>query len=149
MRCSKCGEPNENGGQFCVACGAALRPCASCGNANPLGAKFCAECGKGLSPLQPLAERRQITVMFCDLAGSTALSGRLDPEDLRDLIREYQAHCAEIVKRFEGSIVQYLGDGVLVYFGVPHAHEDDASRAGYAGLEIVRAMRAMSVRWAP
>lgn len=99
--------------------------------------------------MQPLAERRQITVMFCDLAGSTALSGRLDPEDLRDLIREYQSHCAEIVKRFDGSVVQYLGDGVLVYFGVPQAHEDDACRAGYAGLEIARAMRAMSVRWAP
>ena len=98
---------------------------------------------------QPAAERRQITVVFCDLTGSTALSGRLDPEDLRDLIREYQAHCAAVVKRFDGSVVQYLGDGVLIYFGVPHAHEDDACRAGYAGLEIVRAMREMNARWAP
>src|SRR6187455_1728915 len=111
MRCPKCGEQSENGGQFCVNCGAALRPCVSCGHSNPPGAKFCAECGKALSPLQPLAERRQITVMFCDLAGSTALSARLDPEDLRDLIREYQTLCAEIVKRFDGSVVQYLGDG--------------------------------------
>ena len=149
MRCPTCGEQSDNSGQFCVKCGAALFPCASCGHANPRGAKFCGECGKALAHLQPLAERRQITVMFCDLVGSTALSERLDPEDLRDLIREYQTHCAEIVKRFDGSIVQYLGDGVLVYFGVPHAHEDDACRAGYAGLEIVQAMRAMSVSVAP
>ncbi len=148
-RCPQCGEQDENGGQYCVRCGAALRPCPSCGRANPPTAKFCAECGKPLAAPQPAAERRQITVVFCDLTGSTALSGRLDPEDLRDLIREYQTQCAAIVKRYDGSVVQYLGDGVLIYFGVPHAHEDDACRAGYAGLEIVAAMRAINARWRP
>ena len=128
----------------CAAPLPALRPRESAGREILRGLRR-----EGLATLQPVAERRQITVMFCDLAGSTALSARLDPEDLRDLIREYQALCGEIVKRFDGSLVQYLGDGVLVYFGVPQAHEDDARRAGHAGLEIVRAIQAMSVRWSP
>ena len=147
MRCPTCGEENDDG-RFCVKCGAPLRPCSRCGHANPTNARFCAECGSGLAT-SPGAERRQITVVFCDLVGSTALSADLDPEDLRDLIREYQASCVEIVERYEGSVVQYLGDGVLIYFGAPQAHEDDASRAGHAGLEIVRATEALSARWLP
>src|SRR5215831_342615 len=75
------------------------------------------------------AERRQLTVLFCDLVDSTALSSRLDPEDLREVVRAYQASCAEVIERFEGHIAQYLGDGLLVYFGYPQAHEDDAQRA--------------------
>jgi class 3 adenylate cyclase len=89
----------------------------------------------------PSAERRQLTVMFCDLVGSTALSARLDPEDLREVVRTYQRTCADIVTRYEGHIAQYLGDGLLVYFGYPTAHEDDARRAVRAGLEIVAALR--------
>src|SRR5215468_3632476 len=77
----------------------------------------------------PDAERRQLTVMFCDLVDSTALSGQLDPEDLREVVRAYQATCAEVIQRFAGHIAQYLGDGLLVYFGYPLAHEDDAQRA--------------------
>jgi class 3 adenylate cyclase len=83
------------------------------------------------------AERRQLTVMFCDLVGSTELSQRLDPEQYRELVRGYQTVCAEIIRRYEGHIAQYLGDGPLVYFGYPTAHEDDAQRAVRAGLEIV------------
>src|SRR5205823_11130801 len=75
------------------------------------------------------AERRQLTVMFCDLVDSTVLSGQLDPEDLREVVRAYQHVCAEIITRFDGHIAQLLGDGLLVYFGYPHAHEDDAQRA--------------------
>ncbi|MBI3801339.1 MAG: AAA family ATPase, partial [Deltaproteobacteria bacterium] len=82
-------------------------------------------------------ERRQLTVMFCDLVGSTALSARLDPEELRDIVRAYQQTCAGVILRHEGSIAQYLGDGLLVYFGYPVAHEDDARRAMRAGLEII------------
>jgi class 3 adenylate cyclase len=82
------------------------------------------------------AQRRQITVMFCDLADSTSLSGRLDPEDLRELIRAYQQAAAAVIERFEGHVAQYLGDGLLVYFGYPSAHEDDAQRAVRAGLGI-------------
>jgi class 3 adenylate cyclase/predicted ATPase len=86
------------------------------------------------------AERRQLTVMFCDLADSTVLAGRLDAEDLREVIRSYQATAAEVVQRFAGHIAQYLGDGLLVYLGWPEAHEDDASRAVHAGLGIVEAI---------
>ncbi len=82
--------------------------------------------------------------MFCDLVGSTALSARLDPEDLRDIIRAYQAACAEVIGRFDGHIAQYLGDGLLVYFGYPQAHEDDAQRAVRAGLGIVKAVGRLS-----
>src|SRR5262245_6638010 len=84
--------------------------------------------------------RRQLTVMFCDLADSTVLAGRLDAEDLREVIRSYQTTAAEIVQRFAGHIAQYLGDGLLVYMGWPEAHEDDAPRAVRAGLEIVEAI---------
>jgi class 3 adenylate cyclase len=86
------------------------------------------------------AERRQVTVMFSDLVGSTALSARMDPEDLREVISAYQKCVAEAVQRFGGFVAKYMGDGVLVYFGYPQAHEDDAERAVRAGLELVRAV---------
>ncbi len=86
-------------------------------------------------------ERRQLTVMFCDLVGSTTLSAQLDPEDLREVVRQYQQTCADAIQRHEGYIAQYLGDGLLVYFGYPSAHEDDARRAVRAGLEIIQALR--------
>ena len=82
------------------------------------------------------AERRQVTVMFSDLVGSTALSARMDPEDLREVISAYQKCVADTVDRFGGFVAKYMGDGVLVYFGYPQAHEDDAERAVRAGLEL-------------
>ena len=92
------------------------------------------------------AERRQLTVLFCDLVGSTALAGQLDPEDWREVVRAYQTACAEVIGRFEGHIAQYLGDGLLVYFGYPQAHEDDALRAVRAGLGMVEAMDTLRLR---
>src|SRR6476661_4211704 len=86
------------------------------------------------------AERRQVTVMFSDLVGSTALSARMDPEDLREVISAYQKCVAETVQRFGGFVAKYMGDGVLIYFGFPQAHEDDAERAVHAGLELVAAV---------
>jgi class 3 adenylate cyclase len=86
------------------------------------------------------AERRHVTVMFSDLVGSTALSGRMDPEDLREVITAYQKCVAEAVGRFGGFVAKYMGDGVLIYFGYPQAHEDDAERAVRAGLELVAAV---------
>jgi class 3 adenylate cyclase len=86
------------------------------------------------------AERRQVTVMFSDLVGSTALSARMDPEDLREVISAYQKCVAETVQRFGGFVAKYMGDGVLVYFGYPQAHEDDTERAVRAGLALVRAV---------
>jgi len=86
------------------------------------------------------AERRQLTVMFCDLMGSTALSARLDPEDLREVIAAYHRAVAEVVRGFDGFVAKYMGDGVLAYFGYPRAHEDDAERAIRAGLGVVDAV---------
>ena len=94
----------------------------------------------------PDAERRQLTVLFCDLVDSTALSSQLDPEDLRQVVQAYQETCAKVVARFEGYIAQYLGDGLLVYFGYPLAHEDDAQRAVRAGLGIVEALGQLNIR---
>lgn len=90
-------------------------------------------------------ERRQLTVMFCDLVGSTSLSSRLDPEDLRTVIRRYQQACGEVVTRYGGFVAQYLGDGILVYFGYPKAQEDAAERAVRTGLEIIAAVEALAV----
>ncbi|MBI3799008.1 MAG: AAA family ATPase [Deltaproteobacteria bacterium] len=88
-------------------------------------------------------ERRQLTVMFCDVVGSTALSEQLDPEELREVMQAYQHTCVEVITRFEGHVAKYLGDGLLVYFGYPVAHEDDAQRAVRAGLGIVEAIQAL------
>ena len=106
------------------------------------------ECSPRPSPQAPDAERRQLTVLFCDLVDSTALAGQLDPEDLREVMRAYQAACAEVIQRFDGHIAQYLGDGLLVYFGYPQAHEDDAQRAVRAGLGMVAALQALNTRLA-
>src|ERR1700722_16317581 len=86
------------------------------------------------------AERRQLTVMFCDLFGSTAMSTRLDPEDMREVIRAYQDACSGAVARYDGFVAKFMGDGILAYFGFPRAHEDDAEQAVRAGLEIVAAV---------
>jgi class 3 adenylate cyclase/predicted ATPase len=151
MDCSSCKGEVPAGSKFCIECGASLLlACSSCGHDNPPQAKFCANCGAALTtdsspapaPAPPMssAERRQLTVMFCDLVGSTALSVRLDPEDLREVIAAYHRYVAETVARFGGFVGRYMGDGVLVYFGYPRAHEHDAERAVRAGVELLRAL---------
>ena len=97
-------------------------------------------------PRVPDAERRQLTVLFCDLVDSTALSSQLDPEDWREVVRAYQETCAKVIARYEGHIAQYLGDGLLLYFGYPQAHEDDAQRAVRAGLGMVEALGQLNTR---
>jgi class 3 adenylate cyclase len=92
------------------------------------------------------AERRQVTVMFSDLVGSTALSACMDPEDLREVISAYQNSVADAVRRFGGFVARYLGDGVLVYFGYPQAHEDDAERAVRGGLALIAAVAGLKTR---
>jgi class 3 adenylate cyclase/predicted ATPase len=98
------------------------------------------------NPLSSEAERRQLTVLFCDLVDSTRLAAGLDPEDWREVIRAWQESCRAVVERFAGHVARYLGDGLLVYFGWPHAHEDDAERALRAGLGIVEAMTELNAR---
>jgi class 3 adenylate cyclase/tetratricopeptide (TPR) repeat protein len=93
-----------------------------------------------VAPPTPDAERRQLTVMFCDLVESTKLSSQLDPEEYREVVRAYQSACTEVIQRYDGHIAQLLGDGLLVYFGYPHAHEDDAQRAVRTGLGILAAI---------
>src|SRR5262245_28090875 len=97
----------------------------------------------------PEAERRQLTVVFCDLVNSTKLSSQLDPEDYREVVRAYQRVCTEVIQRYDGHIAQLLGDGLLIYFGYPHAHEDDAQRAAHTGLGILEAVEALNTRWEP
>ena len=130
--------------------------CPNCGQANRTGAKFCDECGTPLpvrqvdepapAPAPAPTGRRQLTVMFCDIVGSTTLAGRLDPEEWRDIVRTYQETCAGVIHRFGGYIAQYLGDGILVYFGYPIAHEDAAVRAVKTGLGILAELNQMNRR---
>jgi class 3 adenylate cyclase len=98
---------------------------------------------------QDTAERRQVTVVFSDLVGSTALSARMDPEDLREVISAYQKCVAETVQRFGGYVAKFMGDGVLIFFGYPQAHEDDAERAVRAGLQVVAAVGDLKTTRAP
>ena len=167
MECPICRAETPDVGKFCTTCGAALPVrCPSCGSANRSSSKFCLDCGHKLSGANSetttklatpsvaspstqsntSAERRQVTVMFSDLVGSTALSARMDPEDLREVISAYQKCVAETVRRFGGFVAKYMGDGVLVYFGYPQAHEDDAERAVRAGLELIAAVAALKTR---
>ena len=161
MRCVGCGRENRRERRFCAGCGASLTiACASCEFVNEPRDEFCGGCGRplpsaapGATPVAPgsltltrAAERRQLTVLFCDLVGSTELSARLDPEELREVVRAYQAASGEAVRRYDGYVAQYLGDGLLVYFGYPVAHEDDAKRAVRAALGIVQAIRELNER---
>jgi predicted ATPase/class 3 adenylate cyclase len=168
MECPSCKANILESGRFCDECGVLLATgCPSCGTANRPGAKFCSKCGTNLSAALPIAaspmplpimtpsaalrpspptswaERRQLTVMFCDLVGSTALSARLDPEDLGDVIGTYHKCVDEVVGRYAGFVARYMGDGVLVYFGYPQAHEDDAERAVRVGLDLITAVSSL------
>ncbi len=160
MRCPACNCTNPDENRFCGGCGQPLPLlCPRCGAQSPPGFRFCGQCGAALGDASPApapprtawsgddtAERRHLTVLFCDLVGSTALAGNLDPEELREVIRDYQAAAGAVIERYDGHIAQYLGDGILVYFGYPTAHEDDARRAVHAGLEIVGALGELSDR---
>jgi class 3 adenylate cyclase/predicted ATPase len=160
MHCPSCTAENAAARRFCAQCGAPLpSPCPACGFENEPTAKFCGGCGKPIgetaapapavvsAPLRADgAERRQLSVMFCDLVGSTALSARLDPEDLREVIGAYHRAVAEMVAGFDGFVAKYMGDGVLAYFGYPRAHEDDAERAVRAGLRLIAAVGRLDVK---
>jgi class 3 adenylate cyclase/DNA-binding winged helix-turn-helix (wHTH) protein len=166
VRCLQCQTPTPATRLFCTVCGQTLaRVCPQCGARNDPTARFCGGCGHAVTAptvpdpapgpaVPPLpaasvpslaeAERRQLTVLFCDLVDFIRLARQLDPEDWRDVVRAYQQTCAAVIQRFDGYIAQYLGDGLLVYFGYPQAHEDDAQRAVRTGLSVVEAMSALN-----
>jgi class 3 adenylate cyclase/predicted ATPase len=152
LACPTCGFVNDPGDRFCGGCGQALTAMPSPELRRPPSTTQPEEqpatpaTSSPITPHPPDAERRQLTVMFCDLVDSTPLSEWLDPEDLREVVRAYQQACAEVIQRFEGHIAQLLGDGLLVYFGWPQAHDDDAKRAVQAGLDILASMETLNAR---
>jgi TOMM system kinase/cyclase fusion protein len=155
--CPSCGQENPADAKFCGDCGASLGaagklpPATSRKRQGTTNARKARRPGASPTtarsrPASPAAERRQLTVMFCDLVGSTPLAEKLDPEELREVILAYQQTCAEQIQRFDGYLARYIGDGLLVYFGYPQAHEDDAPRAIRAGLGIVAALSGLNNR---
>ena len=159
MTCPSCGSENRAERRFCTECGARLAPaCPACGARIEGAEKFCGECGARLSAREPPAsgdrqriqlpagERRQLTVMFCDLVGSTPLSTRLDPEEFRDIVMQYQRAVGTAVTAFGGHVARLVGDGLLVYFGWPQAHDEAAARAVRAGLAILGAVGELGQR---
>jgi class 3 adenylate cyclase/predicted ATPase len=153
LRCPQCGAENPPRLEFCGACSTSLneRPRAPRATAtdeprySPEARTLRAPRPVAAGP-RPEAERRQLTVLFCDLVDSTPMATQLDPEELREVIRAYHAVCVQVIERFDGHIAQYLGDGLLVYFGYPRAHEDDAQRAVRAGLGIIEALGPLQKR---
>ncbi len=143
MRCAACQTENRAERRFCSGCGEVLPiPCPGCGFANLEPELFCGGCGAKLHGIREIAsssepDRRPITTLFCDLVGSTDLATSLDPEDLRELIRSYQQRATRAVTDFGGYVAQYMGDGILVFFGYPTGQEDTAERATRTALAIV------------
>ena len=167
MKCDACNTENQPKRRFCSQCGSPLPSlCAYCGFANESGARFCGGCGKACAEVaiqsaapapdetaieapvaaleEPAGERRHLTVLFCDLADSTAMSTRLDPEDLSWINRRYQETCTSIIESYNGNVARYMGDGILCYFGYPVASENDAENAIRASLEIQESISEVS-----
>src|ERR1700730_18980038 len=140
MRCSKCSSDNREGRKFCTTCGTPLvASCLECGAPTQPGERFCGECGAALSDVQParaedaapvvaaaIGERRHMAVLFCDLVNSTSIAAQLDPEEWREIVASYHRAATEAITQFGGYVAQYLGDGVMAYFGFPEAHENNA-----------------------
>ncbi|HJW69578.1 MAG TPA: adenylate/guanylate cyclase domain-containing protein, partial [Candidatus Binatia bacterium] len=169
MECPRCHDANADGARFCGECGASLTrdvTCAGCGQANPVGQKFCNGCGQrlgesaGAAERDPHAytpkhladkilasksalegERKQVTVLFADVKGSMELAEQVDPEVFHQIMERFAGLLAEGVHRFEGTVTQFTGDGVMALFGAPIAHEDHAQRACYAALHLGDALR--------
>jgi len=154
MKCPECQTENPEGSKFCGECGAKLeRTCPNCNFSNPPQFKFCGECGHKLEEAaigrieaQIEAERKQVTVLFSDLSGYTAMSERLDPEEVREIMSQVFGEITSIVNKYDGSIQKFIGDAVVAFFGVPKAHEDDPVRAIRAAREIHSFVEAMSPR---
>jgi class 3 adenylate cyclase/predicted ATPase len=169
MRCTRCQQENPPQAKFCLECGTVLAlKCAACGTELPAGAKFCLECGQSVSPQPAIAtrfvspetytpkhlaekiltsksalegERKQVTVLFADMKGSMELLADRDPEEARKILDPILEHMMEAVHRYEGTVNQVMGDGIMALFGAPLAHEDHAVRAGYAALRMQESVK--------
>jgi class 3 adenylate cyclase len=166
MKCPSCGSENREGAKFCGDCAAPLAvalACRSCGTANPKGRKFCDSCGQPLAePTAPdprsytpkhiaekilssrsalEGERKQVTVLFADLKGSMDLSESIDPEEWHGIMERFFTILTDGIHRFEATVNQYTGDGIMALFGAPIAHEDHAQRACYAALHLQQELR--------
>jgi class 3 adenylate cyclase/DNA-binding transcriptional ArsR family regulator len=161
MRCPNCVSDNPAAARLCGNCGRVLPPqCPACGGEITANSRFCSHCGVALKAVAPSsyaapatpgqapsradAERRHLTVLFCDLAGSTEIASRLDPEDWRTAVAAYHRAAAEAVTRYGGHVAKYLGDGIMAFFGYPEAHDNDGERAVRAGLAIIDALAGVS-----
>ena len=173
MKCFQCQFENPQGARFCNACGSGLDPaCPACEKVNPTGSRFCNQCGSKLEPVQasagsavsanhlskPLApqsldqpspqtaigERKHVSVLFSDLSGYTAISRRLDPEEVKEMMGRIFGEIAAVIDKYGGFVEKYVGDAVMALFGVPVAHEDDPIRAVKTALEIHRVIRSIS-----
>jgi class 3 adenylate cyclase/tetratricopeptide (TPR) repeat protein len=156
MSCSGCQAQNDEGAEACAFCGQQLcRTCPSCRARCGVDGRFCAHCAAPLdaggaavaAPADGPGELRRLTLLFCDLVGATAISATLGPEDWTELVQSYHQACGQVVKSFDGHVAQYLGDGLLAYFGYPVAFEDSARRAVQAGLAVVQAVATVDRRW--
>jgi class 3 adenylate cyclase/tetratricopeptide (TPR) repeat protein len=155
MKCRECQTENPEGMKFCGKCGAKLeRICPRCNFSNPLDFAFCGKCGQKLEVIEKVeptieGERKQVTVLFSDLSGYTAMSERLDPEEVKNLMRRIFGEITQVVAKYDGSIEKFIGDAVVAFFGVPKAHEDDPMRAIRAAKEIHEIIDAMSHQFEP
>ena len=149
--CRACGASNAVGSRFCGSCGASLagaEPCPRCGSENPVGQAFCNSCGAslaeppaqapetGAAPSEVDGERKQVTVLFADVKGSMDMSEQVDPDEWREIMQRFFSLLSDGVRRFEGTVDKFTGDGIMALFGAPIAHEDHAARACFAALQI-------------
>ena len=145
MKCPNCQFENPEGMKFCVECGNKLEiSCPKCGFANSPTFKFCGECGHNLNEAvlpeetapRTESERKHVTVLFSDLSGYTAMSEKLDPEEVKEITARIFAEISKVINRYEGFVEKFVGDAVMALFGVPKAHEDDPIRAIKVAREI-------------
>ena len=153
MKCPKCQFENRDGAKFCKDCGANLKDaCSECGTVYELGSKFCDECGYKLGQeidsakpeFSSEGERKHVTVLFSDLSGYTAMSEKLDPEEVKEIVKQIFEQIKQVIQKYEGFIEKFAGDAVMAIFGVPQAHEDDPIRAIRAAREIHSLVKKLS-----
>ena len=153
MKCQECQFENPEGMKFCGACGAILEKiCPKCKFSNPPQFKFCGECGQELESvvvkeekaLEAEGERKHVTILFSDISGYTAISEKLDPEEVKEITSRIFDKISQVIVRYDGFVEKFVGDAVMALFGVPKAHEDDPIRAIKAAREIHGLVRAMS-----